>query len=168
MENSHLCEQREKSFARNGLKFHIQTIHKKKRHNCEEFGKTFSQKVSLQLHMRTQHSTDKPEFQCKYCQKTFSYLQNMVSHQESAHLKLKHPCDLCSKLFTCQQNLKNHIKEVHEKVKNFACKICSKTFSRANNLKAHIQAVHEGITHKYETCGKKFARKENVKRHICK
>jgi uncharacterized Zn-finger protein len=70
---------------------HIKTHEDIKRFRCDDCGKEFRQKVSLQNHVLI-HRNEKP-FTCSHCQKKFRQKYTMQSHVKNFHLKVRnHPC----------------------------------------------------------------------------
>ena len=91
--------------------------HPDARHECEVCGRKFTEKRSLNLHLKTIHGVGDV--------KTFQ-------------------CDVCSQVFKEKGNLKKHLAVVHGfgDVKTFQCELCSKVFNRKGNLNVHVRNVH--------------------------
>ena len=67
-------------------------------------------KLSLEAHMSTKHSTQKKI--CKIQTKTFSHRQGLYEHMK-VHSYSKESCSLCGKQFSLRRNLIRHIKMMH-------------------------------------------------------
>ena len=70
----------------NNLKYHIDATHPdhgEKKHLCDLCGKGFS-RFSLKKHIEAVHGGLK-NFQCNYCEKSFSQLGNLKRHIQSIH-----------------------------------------------------------------------------------
>ena len=52
-------------------------------------------------------------------------------------IPLRIVCEICEKTFTYLQNLVRHMKEIHGEEKTFECTECSEGFSRSSHLKRH-------------------------------
>ena len=47
-------------------------------------------------------------------------------------------CNICSKVFKSKQNVKSHIDEVHLKIKPYPCPECNRHFAKNSHLKRHL------------------------------
>ena len=47
-------------------------------------------------------------------------------------------CSICSKVFKSKQNVKSHINEVHLKIKPYPCPECNRHFAKNSHLKRHL------------------------------
>ncbi|KAF1457472.1 Zinc finger protein ZIC 1, partial [Spheniscus mendiculus] len=103
-------------------------------------GKVFARSENLKIHKRT-HTGGKP------CSKTFSTMQELVSHvtvehvggpEQSSHVCYWEECPREGKPFKAKYKLINHIR-VHTGEKPFPCPFpgCGKVFARSENLKIH-------------------------------
>ena len=109
---------------------------------CETCQKSFSQKCSLNRHIKTVHDKIK-DFECQICIKRFSTKTDLTRHIKTVHDKVRDfECHICNKTYSQKYNLENHIKIVHNKVKNFECNICHKKFSRKSDLQSHMNLIH--------------------------
>ena len=106
------------------------------------------------MHIRNIHEGER-RFECKLCNKTFTQLVVLKSHEQSSiHNKNKiFKCESCQKKFTKKVSLHSHEKRMHQtnNEKEFHCKYCNK---KVKSIKMHIRAVHD-LTKKVscEICG---------------
>jgi len=94
---------------------------------------------SLSNHMNSIHG-NKGSFQCKICDKSFKYNQNLTRH-EKIHDK-KFECIICDKKFAHEREVKRHQKHFHENLKKATCDVCGKMFADKANLTQHSK-VHD-------------------------
>ena len=136
--------------------------------------------------MKTVH-TDSPkyEYQCEYCDYTFTRMNNLNDHLKSycpVKFDKVYSCKVCNKQFERKVALQEH-KEVHnekEPIKDDVakCNICDKTISRARDLKRHMKThtriVSKGKSHfsvdvqliKCPKCSSHFKKTYNFERHM--
>ena len=82
---------------------------------------------------------------CETCDKSFAANQNLKTHINTVHMKLKpFKCDYCDSSFGRKSNIQNHIKVVHMDYKPFGCNHCEKFFAHNCDLKRHI-VTHETV-----------------------
>uniref|UniRef100_A0A4W5NDE4 C2H2-type domain-containing protein n=1 Tax=Hucho hucho TaxID=62062 RepID=A0A4W5NDE4_9TELE len=90
----------------------------------------------------TSGSSKEKRFLCMSCNKGFSCLQNVETHQR-VHTGVKpFSCTQCHMRFAQAGNLKIH-QRVHTGVKPFSCTLCHMRYSHSYSLKRH-QRVHTG------------------------
>ena len=131
---------------------------------CEICGKEgFINSVTLQNHVRSKHSADRP-YNCEYCPAKFATSESLSHHRSSRHgvnakgdvvPKKMYPCNRCGKLLTSRLKLMKHIEVLHEGKRDFKCKFCEKSFGSKSNLQIHEGAIHTGVLpYKCDFCGK--------------
>jgi uncharacterized Zn-finger protein len=76
------------------------------------------------------------KFSCKFCNKTFSRLNNLVIHQKAHFNKKEFKCNVCDQVFSRKHDLTRH-QRIHSGEKPFHCEICGKSYSRMDALKRH-------------------------------
>ena len=113
---SFVCEECKKEFAaKNGLKHHMDKIHKNIRYDCDTCNKTFTGKESLRKHKLSVH-LNMLKYECDQCEKTYKSSSGLYSHKESVHDTKTHQCNSCLKIFNGKNTLRVHFKR--HKAKN--------------------------------------------------
>ncbi|GAA52496.1 zinc finger and SCAN domain-containing protein 12, partial [Clonorchis sinensis] len=80
---------------------------------------------------------------CPECDKNFSRWDTLQLHLKSVHTTgERHACPECGKLLNHKRQLLRHIREVHMRDYHKRCEQCGKMFSRASVLKKHTGLVH--------------------------
>ena len=144
-------------------------------YQCEICGKEgFINAVTLQNHVRTKHSADRP-FSCEYCPSKYATAMSLSGHRSRKHgvnsrgevvPKKMFPCDHCGKLLTSKMKLQAHIEVIHEGRRDFKCRFCDKTFTSKSNLQIHEGSLHTGVLpYRCDFCQKMFARRSQLTSH---
>ena len=124
---------------------HLNTSEKKEWRKpviCPHCGSTFSNKGSLQSHIKNIHEGFK--FQCPHCDYSNGRKANLDMHIKIKHEGLTFPCPHCNYNATRESNLKVHIKTVHEGLK-FNCPHCDFQVTRKDYLEKHISSAHSDM-----------------------
>ena len=109
-----------------------------KPYQCKYCNKSFSWPYDKTRHERI-HTKEKP-YQCKNCNKSFSQLGHKTTH-ERIHTKEKpYQCKYCNKCFSIAGNKNNH-ERIHTKEKPYQCKYCNKSFSDSSHKTQH-ERIH--------------------------
>ena len=111
----------------------------------------------------------KQDFQCIFCEKTFTSAHNLKKHTKSTHEERKeNKCDFCIKSFSSAIYLNIHVRYFHQGWKTLPCEICEKNFNLPASLKKHIREKHEGLKDrkKCNFCNEVFDSKSILDAHI--
>ena len=157
---------------------HMDSIHKKIKHECETCHKTFTFKNTLYTHIKVVHQ-QKRSHECQFCKKKFGVKYSLTKHIETVHSenpsgRKKYECILCDKTFSTNSGLYIHKKVVHEKVKKYKkaelqCKICYEPTKTKDHDLLHSIQVHLNGKKLKRVCGyckKEFDLYEDFKTHI--
>ncbi|CAH2321091.1 gastrula zinc finger -like [Pelobates cultripes] len=137
-------------------------VHKQKKLNCFDCGKTFPYKSMLVIHQRV-HTEEKP-YTCPVCGKCFSRKSHLVTHQKIHTGEKPYSCPECGKGFNQEANLIAH-QRIHTGEKPFCCSDCGRCFSRKIYLNTH-QRTHTGEKpFSCSECGKCFSQKSALNTH---
>lgn len=163
------CSQCDKSFSQiSHLNVHVASVHdKKKPHKCTQCDKGFSQSSNMRRHIATVHEKTTLH-RCSQCEKRFSLKSNLKAHILTVHGKVTpYKCTLCDKEFPYRSTLKVHIASVHEKKKPHKCPHCDKSFSQGSGLNSHVSRIHDKKkSFRCTQCKKNFSQKSHMLSHI--
>ena len=166
---------------------HIKMIHENKtdgKFNCTMCEKSYMSKTAVDYHVDVTHTSQRQEFKCELCDKTFTHDKNVKRHLLT-HTSPKeiHVCTFCQSIFLRKDYLKIHIKKFHVFVeydvdmaeqfkqdsKTYKCKICEEVFigEEANmELVSHIASkCKKGRRFPCDECTKDFSNKYNLNQH---
>ncbi|KAJ4928611.1 hypothetical protein JOQ06_004241, partial [Pogonophryne albipinna] len=132
-------------------------------------GKKQPKRVLLKRRLSPQ-SSDKAQFQCNKCQRTFHYERSYLKHISTYHgvkADVIYRCETCQQTFANRSNLKIHEKHVHSNERLFTCDSCGKTFKRKKDVVRHTRQVHErnNMRHVCTDCGKALSSKTALLLH---
>jgi transcription elongation factor Elf1 len=122
----------------NDLNRHMHT-HLKAENCCDLCGKIYKNVRTLAEHRKTHEDNyTRPEWACKFCEKTFSTKYVLAYHIKSEHLGLKKTfiCPICGKSFSQKVTYLKHA-NVHMGIKPYRCDVCNKSFSYEKSLREH-------------------------------
>ncbi|PSN57075.1 hypothetical protein C0J52_01732 [Blattella germanica] len=136
----HVTEGRYRLHTRGGLTAH-QNVHKLgRRFMCDVCGKTFTQKVNMQQHVK--HHTGERPFACEKCGKCFAEKSHLNRHYSFHSEKRPFQCKICLKMYKTERCLKVHAM-VHAEARPYVCTYCNKGFLSTTKLKQHYN-IHTG------------------------
>jgi len=151
--------------TQHNLDRHVETRHEM-RFVCTYCKKKFSSERTLQTHIGTFHTGDKP-FKCTFCPKSFGNRSTYKEHRRRHIAEKKLKCPFCDKKFHYKHHLVEH-ERIHTGDKPYECKMCDKAFNKKTNLTNHERSVHL-VGDTFYTCGhcqKKFHQKKRLEQHI--
>ncbi|KAG5853581.1 hypothetical protein ANANG_G00027520 [Anguilla anguilla] len=162
-EKRYRCTRCEKCFSQKStLNSHMRIHTGEKPYKCTECEKCFSQKGLLTCHKRI-HSGEKP-YKCTQCEKCFSQKSTLNSHKRIHTGEKPYKCTECEKCFSQKNTLNSHMR-IHTGEKPYKCTECGKCFSQITVLNYH-KMIHSGQKpYKCTQCGKCFTQKKALNRH---
>lgn len=132
---------------------------------CEECGKLYCSKKSLNLHKISAHSSEK-KFICQICGKAFLYKHHLNNHLISHDDKRSLKCQYCDATFKKMDILKMH-ENVHTQKKKFVCDVCGQDFLRMSSLRNHRLKHTPGPGRwKCRYCSDKFRTQSSMLTHV--
>ena len=143
-----LCPCCQKEFTQKvNLRTHIESVHEKKRHKCDQCEKDFAGESGLRYHKLTKHEGKKINInkkQCPHCKKSFKtggdYNQHLLTHQSLKPFL----CPFCSSYAAKMLvHLKRHIDSVHFKCRWFCLMDgCNSSATNGGDLNQHFKKKH--------------------------
>jgi len=108
---------------------------------CNECNLKFNREDTLDRHMLI-HLANRPEYNCKLCQKKYKQLSSLNCHMSHKHSKQppSFNCNLCQKSFASKKSLRYHL-NVHKSIKPFQCTICNEKFCQPYEKSRHIKTM---------------------------
>ena len=169
------CDQCDASFpVRKSMLNHKRLKHgDTKQFNCEKCVYTSNKKENLQQHVRSQH--EKIKEICETCGKNFTDKPTLNAHIKKFHpeqIKRKPTENLETQSkrikMDADSDEKGNDDDVgNEKINNeFKCSICDKQFKELYNLNKHIKNVHEEKSLKCNNCSYKTNDTPSMQRHV--
>lgn len=164
VEKPYKCNECGKCFGkRSTLNTHGRTHTGEKPFKCSHCDKRFSQSSHLQLHERT-HTGEKP-YKCLLCEKSYNQRSSLIIHERSHTGEKPYTCMECGKSFSQKATLVLHEKS-HRGEKPYKCLECGKGFSLSADLIRH-QSIHTGEKpYTCSECGKSFSQNSHLMAHI--
>ncbi|XP_056642981.1 zinc finger protein 888-like [Diorhabda sublineata] len=161
------CDICSKSFSRKSSLTQHKLIHFGPQFYCEICSKPFKSKSNRNRHLLTHSQTRNLFFKCTACVQKFnkstSFVNHWITHQEKAKLQ----CKLCNKTFNKTRDIFEHCKN-HFYIKNrLQCEICPTWFiqkkQHQNHLKMHAQGIPPGICCTY--CLENYTNDDELSKH---
>lgn len=109
-------------------------------YKCEQCGRQFRQKTTLQQHERT-HSDSRP-YECAECEKRFRQQSHLKQHARIHSKEKPYKCDFCERTFRQRAILNQHLR-IHSGEKPYECPECGKFFRQKAILDQHVR-THMG------------------------
>ena len=112
-------------------------------HKCDECGRVFPRKDSLNRHMLI-HTCDR-RFKCEVCGKSFIQSYQLTEHMRIHTGDRRFKCEVCGKSFIKSYQLADHMR-THTGDKPFVCTECQRRFADKSNLKRHMMTRCKGAS----------------------
>ena len=139
------------------------------RHLCPEFGKSYVQKRNLVRHRKQHHKLDDgPRFPCSQSDKKLSMSDDLHSHTNSVHLKIKpFKWETCKRLFAHKRSLEPGRYSCTVKAQD-VCGHCGNVFKSRGSLEDHARTHGGSLPYPSNKCLVRFRYRNQLRRHIKK
>ncbi|KAL1435987.1 hypothetical protein MTO96_010746 [Rhipicephalus appendiculatus] len=114
----------------------LEDAHGERNPGCATCGKSFSQKVHLENHVRI-HTGERP-FSCHVCGKAFRRKEHIGRHMKTHTGERPFCCSVCAKPFGQRAHLLNHL-TIHSGERPFSCATCQRTFRLREHAERHAR-----------------------------
>jgi DNA-directed RNA polymerase subunit RPC12/RpoP len=186
----HRCAQCPLTYkSKNGLKYHLRSVHELRKFECHHCQTTFKAKGTLKRHMSLYSNSI--VYPCNQCPARFFKHAALLHHslicskpninnlncidvpppQKQAqvvtvvkNVEKEYKCLECGKIFSKYQNLYNH-KKRHEGI-IYRCAQCPSAYQTRYGLKYHSRTVHELQPFECHHCQSTFNAKVTLKSHM--
>jgi len=120
-----------------------EATHSGKVYECEFCIDTFVSEIGKAKHEKFQHSQDFQKHACDECGKVFNQKTSLNTHKKYHQRHPDLVCEVCNKLFHKRYAKALHKKVVHEHERRFACERCEFRTVSNGKLDHHIKKTHE-------------------------
>ena len=136
------------------------------RHLCPKCGKSYVQKRNLVRHRKQHHKLDDgPCFPCSQCDKKFTMSDDLHSHTNSVHLKIKpFKCETCKGLFAHKRSLEPGRYSCTVNAQD-VCGHCGKVFKSRGSLEDHARSHDGSLSCPCDKCLVRFRYRNQLRRH---
>ena len=101
----------------------------------------------MMWHVRSVHEKRR-DFKCEMCKKDYTQKSTLNLHMKKEHLNNFEgiPCSQCDKQFNTACDFEIHKNSVHDKSRDFKCHLCTKAYPRKSSLNSHLKIKHSSST----------------------
>ena len=110
--------------------------------NCIHCQKQFKTKITLQIHVESQH--EGVVHRCKICDTQIRDIRNMWEHEKSMHGNQSFKCEKCYLILNTKKKMRRHIRTVHDE-KKFSCPYCDTKFGFQFGVNKHVKSTHGNL-----------------------
>ncbi|XP_042211620.1 gastrula zinc finger protein XlCGF8.2DB-like [Homarus americanus] len=133
-------------------------------HTCDDCGKTFTQKISLNVHRMFKHGAPR-RYRCKKCTYEGPTKQYLKRHMRVHTDERQYVCPECGKGLKTAESYRNHL-VIHTNEGRFFCDLCSKAYNHKGAYEDHRRSHRDDRDYACNYCGAAFKAYKHVARHI--
>ena len=161
----HICDYR--THNRFNLKGHIDRHNKAASFICDECGKGFYSRGTLEEHKKGKHGSG---FPCDVCGATLTSMSNLRQHRKTHEPKsadVTYQCDICGQGYRARSKcaFRLHVLKHQGIVKQFKCSDCDKILTSDNSYRQHMRKHSGEKPFICEFCSKAFSEKKYLQVH---
>ncbi|XP_058813351.1 zinc finger protein 782-like [Topomyia yanbarensis] len=152
----HLCQK--KLCSLDSVQVHIRTMHSTKEVKCEYCHKSYPSEISLRYHLKKHEQNPNVKFSCGW-KNYYTFVETEEDTKPENRMK---KCNLCGVVV---KSIGPHMHAVHFP-QEFRCNLCEAVFKRKAAYDIHILEHEHGKAHRCPICGKEFSERKNLIAHL--
>lgn len=123
------------------------SLDSRKQFGCSHCSKTFTEKFSLNTHIKAEHGVPDGAFKCSECPNAYATAEDLKTHMYR-HNPLPCPVEDCNKKFKNKNEHSRYLRRAHPGlIGDIPCSVsgCPQTFTTQKGLSIHLTTWHNGL-----------------------